>query len=199
MKSVKKTVLFFDICSSSAIIEDLHRNEKEASWRQVILNISRYLNNYHDKELFEIYKFQGDGWILFFDDEFNPDKVFSFLVELCYYWEENYEKHIEGMLDKSIYPTGITFGMDNGSLFQLQLNGKTEYLGRSLNVAARLQSSIKDIDGEPQFKLLMPNHVYATIGDIIQKNFEVENVDILLRNISEEELKFKKVVLLPVN
>lgn len=194
MEIVKKTVLFFDICSSSSIIEDLHRNDNEIKWKRIILSISRFLNS-NKEDFFEIYKFLGDGWILIFDYRINPEKVFTFLDELCERYHKLYTTHIEGILDSPIDPKGITFGIDRGNLIQIQLNGETEYLGRSLNIAARLQSSIKDKDKNPQYKLLMPNHLYSSISEFLRKTYKVQRARRTLRNISEKELEYKKIIL----
>lgn len=197
MEISKKTVLFFDICSSSAIIEDLHKNDNEDKWKQVILNISRFLNNYDEKGLFKIYKFLGDGWILIFDEKLDPEKFFFFLEELCDHYASNYKRYISKILDNPISPVGIAFGMDRGKLIELQLNGKNEFLGRSLNIASRLQSAIKDKDEKPQYKLLMTNHLYADLSMFIRKRYKVQRVRRTLRNISDKELEFKKIFIYP--
>jgi hypothetical protein len=38
---------------------------------------------------------------------------------------------------------GLTFGIDTGELIRLQMNEQYEYLGRAINVAARLQGETK--------------------------------------------------------
>ena len=195
MERVKKTVLIFDICSSSTIIENLHKSKNEGKWRQVIMNLSRFLQNY-DMNLFEVYKFQGDGWILVFDDELNLDLTFSFIGKLCEFYEENFNNHIKNLLNETIHPNGIAFGMDRGFLYYLQLNNKEEYWGRCLNIATRLQTSIKDNDKNPQYKILMTNQLYHSMSNFLKnKGYRVERARRKLRNIDNKRMEYKKIIL----
>ena len=67
------------------------------------------------------------------------------------------------------------------------MNQQREYFGRPINVASRLQGSIKDKDSNPQYKVLMPKSVYANLGDEIKSKYSSQPVTRTLRNISGGE------------
>lgn len=62
----QKCVVVFDICSSTTILEDLLRSDSEKRWRDLLIDIKRFLVAQREVREFEIYKFMGDGWILLF-------------------------------------------------------------------------------------------------------------------------------------
>lgn len=74
--------------------------------------------------------------------------------------------------------------MDCGTLVRMVMNGRHEYIGRPLNIAARLQSAIGDNDDSPQGKVLMSNSVYATIQKDLSENYKVRPARRTLKNIS---------------
>ncbi len=63
LKRVEKYVLIFDICSSTKIVECLTEKEHQESWRDLIIEIAKFLIKERETLDFEIYKFLGDGWI----------------------------------------------------------------------------------------------------------------------------------------
>lgn len=67
----KKLVVAFDICSSTTIIEDLHKTEHTIKWRDFLIWIKEYLRIQSTELDFVVYKFTGDGWILLFDCRFS--------------------------------------------------------------------------------------------------------------------------------
>lgn len=117
-----------------------------------------------------------------------------------YHYYENSVRNIEPYLENKIDKVGISFGADIGTLVRTIMQGKIEYIGRSLNVAGRLQTAIKDKDANPQNKILMTKNLYSTIAIDEDDEFEVEDVTRSLRNISEgKSFQCKKVALLPRN
>jgi class 3 adenylate cyclase len=195
-KISQKLVVFFDICSSTSILEDLIRSERQKCWRDVIISLKNFLREERESLNFEIYKFIGDGWILLFDTKFPPADLFRFLWRLCKKYNELYINKIDGVLSSEIGNIGISFGIEKGSLMRVLMNGQIEYIGRALNVAARLQGAIKDGDSKPQGKVLMSNNVYEDFKTYLLGKFEIFTVTRKLRNISGgENYKAKKFLL----
>jgi len=160
MINEKKIVLVFDICSSTVILEDLNRTDNINRWRDFIAQVNKFLNFERMRTPFIPYKFLGDGWIILFKYDHPGSRIINFA--------ESLGKKINGLLDANILkileekPTvsGITIGMDRGTLVRLLINNNKEYVGRPINVACRLQSAIKYNDQQPQNKILMTRHLY---------------------------------------
>jgi class 3 adenylate cyclase len=53
------------------------------------------------------------------------------------------EENIYDKLSRQPNPMSLTFGIDSGDLIKLEMNEQAEYVGRPLNVAARLQGAAK--------------------------------------------------------
>lgn len=185
-KTTKKIVVVFDICSSTAILEDLLLNEKLEKWRDLLIGIKNFLRIESTTVRFEIYKFLGDGWILLFPEDVNEDALIQFLVKLSKKFGTLYKK-VDAVLTTKISTVGLTFGIDKGTLICVTMNQQREYIGRPLNVAARLQSSLKDNDKKPQYKGLISRTVYNefsrdTKRELI-KTHKIVKVKRKLRNI----------------
>ena len=195
-KVYQKLVLFFDICSSTSILEDLIRSERQKHWRNVIIALKNFLREERQKYNFEIYKFIGDGWILLFEPDFSANDLFNFLKKLCKKYDTLYKDKIEGVLASDVGNVGITFGLEKGSLMRVVMNSRVEYIGRALNVAARLQDAIKDKDSKPQGKVLMSKSVYEDFKTALSSNYRIVDVKRDLRNISGGENYHAKKLLL---
>lgn len=182
----KKIIITFDICSSTTIIEDLHKTENIDKWRNFLIRIKKYLKLRQEDIKFTTYKFTGDGWILLFDYETPGNDIIDFLKNFCVYFKTRYSKYIEYNLESPPEISGLTFGIDRGSIVRLVMNRKIEWVGRSINVACRLQSAIKDNDKKPQYKVLMTKQFYVNTKINAQATgvlrYEVVRK---LRNISE--------------
>ncbi|HIJ72006.1 MAG TPA: hypothetical protein HPP87_11695 [Planctomycetes bacterium] len=186
-KVIPKLVLFFDLCSSTTILEDLLRSERQKRWRNLIIALKNFLLEEKHELHFEIYKFIGDGWVLLFDPDCSANALFSFLKKLCKKYDTLYKAKIAGVLATDVGNVGITFGLEKGSLMRVRMNSQTEYIGRALNVAARLQGAIKDGDSKPQGKVLMSNNVYEDFKTILRGKFRICKAERKLRNISGGE------------
>lgn len=198
MKLERKVVVVFDICSSSKILEDLLRTENQKKWRNLLIKVKKFIVKQKDSLNFEIYKFLGDGWILLFDENINGGRLIEFLQKLSTFYTDEYAAKIKDTLETSPEIVGITIGIDRGTLIKIVMNSLTEYIGRPLNIAARLQGAIKDKDESPQNKLLISGHYYATIKKQFPKGIEGVITSRILRNISEEaKIKCYKVQLFP--
>lgn len=160
---VKKVVVTFDICSSTLVIEDLHKTENTIIWRNFIIWMKEYLVKKADRYSFTIYKFTGDGWILLFDHGTSGEDLIGFLKGLCQQFKKRFKKKVEDYLETPPSLSGLTFGIDRGSLIKFVMNNQTEYVGRAINVACRLQGSIKDKDDAPQYKAIITKPLYKDI------------------------------------
>ncbi|MDO8546077.1 MAG: hypothetical protein Q7R68_01830 [Nitrospirales bacterium] len=181
---VKKLVVVSDICSSTAILEDLLRTENQKRWRNLLIGLKDFLRDERDTHGFIMYKFIGDGWVLLFDEDFSSVKLFGLFTRLCKEYDSLYKRYIKPVLSTVVEPVGITFGLDRGTLMKVMMDGTTEYIGRPLNVAARLQGAIKDKDQNPHGKVLMSKNAYADIRDAIKDRYHVIEVPRELRNIA---------------
>lgn len=187
MKSVRKYVVFFDICSSTLILEDLIRSESQELWGDLLLQMQDYLQKARTREKFSIYKFIGDGWVLLFDESIQGKTFFAFLKSIRVEYDELYRKTIKPVLNSPIECVGLTFGLDKSTLNKIVMKSRNEYVGRALNVAARLQGAIKDRDKTPQGKVLMSNKAYTELRKGMRKDYKVYRVRRKLRNISGGE------------
>lgn len=191
----KKVVVFFDICSSSRILEDLLATENMKSYRDLLLSIKNVLRNRRVRDEFIIYKFIGDGWILLFPHDVSGSALIKFLTELSAYFRSAFQRKISPILETTPPIVGLTFGVDKGPLIKLTMNGKDEYIGRALNVASRLQSAIKDRDEKPAYKVLISKHAYKSL-DISANMCKVQKVKRKLRNIqNDQEVGLVKLIL----
>jgi hypothetical protein len=143
----EQSVLTFDICSSSAMLEDLHRRNEIEKYSILIDDIMRFLKKNATRYNYDIYKFLGDGFILIFSDSTSIDLILEFCTALTSecnaYIKEFIHLHIEA--EGSIRRRGITMGVDKGYVSKLLIDGKDEYVGRPINISTRFQSSL---DGE---------------------------------------------------
>lgn len=186
-KTTEKTVVVFDICSSTVILEDLMLNEKLKRWRDLLIGFKNFLRTESADVGFEIYKFLGDGWILLFPLDVNGDALIQFLANLNNKFRNLYRK-VDAVLTTRVPTVGLTFGIDKGTLMYLIMNKKREYIGRPLNIAVRLQGSLKDNDDNPQYKGLVSRTVYDEFNKDTKRRLvrthKVVKVKRKLRNIA---------------
>ena len=184
--TVRKIVVFFDICSSTMILEDLLQTENEEKWRKLLIRLKEFLRARRKSLQFSIYKFLGDGWVLLFPIDVDGVALMAFLKELNNHYLRHYKKRIEPWLTRDVPNVGLTCGIDRGRLLKMIMNKRKEYAGRPLNVAARLQGSIGQKDKHPECKVLMSNSVYNEIADQIRDTYLINSVRRTLKNISGE-------------
>jgi class 3 adenylate cyclase len=180
VSTVHRTVVAFDICSSTMILEDLLRTENQRRWRNLLISMKKQLVALIKATPFEIYKFVGDGWILLFDPKLTSgSRIMTVLeaISVNYHW--SFHHGICDVLGITDHQIGLTFGIETGTLVKIIMNRNAEYIGRALNVAIRLQSSVKDCDKDPTDKLLISKNAYArlklhrakaTTGTLVQCN-----------------------------
>jgi len=193
LRTEERIVLTFDICSSTAILEGLLITGNIKVWRDFLIWIEKHLVDSSVSESFDVYKFTGDGWIILFDYDYPGEKLIAFLNDLCEAFTLRLERRVLAILDAAPEITGLTFGMDRGMLTRITMNGQTEYIGRPINVACKLQSSIKDRDKSPQYKLMVTNHLHSYLRKAL-RDYTAYNVQRTLRTIAgEKPIRCKKI------
>lgn len=175
-------VVAFDICSSSDIIEELTLKGDMPRFQRFLTKIKRYLMEAQKTILFDPYKFTGDGWILLFPANTDGKLLLKFLRNLCAFFKKELRKEVLRYLDTPPTITGLTFGLEKGPLLSMIMYGRTEYVGRALNIACRLQNAVKDKGGSPAYKALVSNAVFSNYFSPATK-YKVLKVKRTLRNI----------------
>ena len=113
---------------------------------------------------FEIYKFVGDGWILLFEETHAPGPALIRLLRIIAATYDHLSHHgICAVLGITDHQVGLTFGIECGTLVKIVMNRKTEYVGRALNVAVRLQSAVGDCEKNPVNKVLISKNAYSRL------------------------------------
>ncbi len=183
-RTEEKVVVFFDMCSSSTILEDLHSTGNLKAMRDLLIEAKKALIRLSEEEDFDSYKFIGDGWVLLFPADVSGKHLINTLELLSRFYRDAVSQHVTGLLQSQPEVMGLTFGIDRGSLIRLVMMQRTEYIGRALNVASRLQSAIKDGDSKPAYKVLFSKHAFEGLG-LPQGYRPIWNVSRRLRNIRD--------------
>jgi class 3 adenylate cyclase len=194
----EKVVVFFDICSSSAILEDLLATDNLKIFRNLLLSVRNFLKRRASQDGFVLYKFIGDGWVLLLPPNVSGSALVNFLTRLSHIFSKTLRHRVIPALQKTPKVIGLTFGVDKGKLVKMTMNEQTEYIGRALNVASRLQGAIKDKDKNPAFKVLISKHAYNSL-QIDPEMYEVQTVTRRLRNILNDEKMDLVKLTLPVS
>ncbi len=143
--STEKYVVVFDICSSSQIIEDLQNNEIMDAWDNFLLDMTTAMQDYIADSGIKalIYKFLGDGYILIVSKKHS-----GAILPLCYKIYNIVINRVRNLIEEflNIEPNriGITIGIDYGRLHKINIRRQEEFVGKSINTAARLQASLKE-------------------------------------------------------
>jgi class 3 adenylate cyclase len=194
---LRKIVLVVDICSSTAILEDLKQTDNLKEWEDFLTALQSGLEELRDYMGMEIYKFIGDGWILLLPPDTKLEILLEFLGVASSYFSLAYER-IDKLLQRKLKDVGLTFGIDKGELAKFQMNGQTEYIGRAINIASRLQGAIP---GSRVNKVLCSQNCFHTLptedGTRIYEDkikfkgsdraIEYQNITVLLKNVAGGE------------
>ena len=175
-------VVAFDMCSSSDIIEEHTLSGSLQRLKDFLTSRKRYLASAQKELAFDPYKFTGDGWILLFPAETDGSVLFKFLLDLCRFFKREFSQQVLRHLATPPAITGLTFGVEKGPLASIKMYGQWEYIGRVLNVARRLQSSVKDKGGSPAYKGLVSNAAFNEYFSNA-RNLRAVRVRRTLRNI----------------
>lgn len=176
------TVVTFDICSSSLILEDLLKQGKIEVWRNVLIDVKDFLLDQQKYFHFDLYKFIGDGWILLFEEKYSGAKICELISMLINEFEEKYLEKISPLLDITPPNIGLTFGIDEGEVVKFFMNGAWEYTGYPINVACRLQGVIEDTDIESGHRVFISSRLYLDREKEYQ-DFSPEPDKRVLRNL----------------
>lgn len=176
-------VVIFDVCSSSVFLEKLQENNKIKVWKKMWTDIFHYANKIAgERGKCKVYNFVGDGFIFLYYP-FKKDSLLKFCDNLIKYVNENLQRIL---LENDIKPkrVGITIGIDKGTLTLMRLYGSKEYMGEAINVAARLQSSLKG--PEDTNTILVSEKVYEDIKPNLGDR-EVRQQRQVLRNLFNDK------------
>ena len=182
LKTEWRLVVCFDMCSSSVIVDDLKSTDNLGALRDLLIRVKEFLVKESQSADFEVYKFTGDGWILLFPDTVEGESLLHFLEKLSAFFRANFEKLIASQLQLTPSVTGLRFGIDGGVLIRMVMMQNTEYIGRPLNVASRLQGAIGDRDKNPAYKCLLSRHAFLKLK-IPKHEYEIVEVWRNLKNI----------------
>ena len=190
-------VLAIDMCSSSKLIDDLSVDQNLNKFSELIQELYEWLQIRSRVCNYEIYQFTGDGWILFFHNpKIDGEALMNFLVEISRAHNKFRKKLIDIHLHALPESTGLTFGLDMGSLQKFILGGETRYVGHALNVACKLQDSVKQKGPESSldYRGLISNSVYKNLlknPEVLSKYTFFSRIR-SLRNI-DTKFKCKKI------
>jgi len=191
----EKIVVFFDICSSSTILEDLLATDNMKTYRDLLISLNSFLQTRGEQDEFVVYKFIGDGWVLLFPPTVSGSALINFLTRLSECFSIRFRNRLIPVLQNTPGVVGITFGVDKGRLIKITMNDRDEYIGRALNVASRLQGAIKDKDKNPAYKVLVSKHAYSGLR-ISPQVCKVQEVTRRLRNIrNNQKMELVKLTL----
>jgi len=189
-------VVAFDLCSSSMIMEQLLLGGDVSCLTDLLTAIKRHLAAEQEHLLFDPYKFTGDGWILLFPANTDGSALMAFLERLCRFYSDEYRRLIKPNLENVLKIVGLSFGIDRGWISRIKMYGQTEYIGRPIIVACRLQGAVKDKRGSPAYKALVTYHAYRKHFTHLPAS-RVVRVKRILRNINAETpFGCKKIALL---
>ena len=198
IKDVKSyIVVVFDMCSSSNIIEDLTLSGNLHILQKLIVEMKQWLIERSRELSFTIYKFTGDGWILFFELDSEGEKLICFLNELCGYYKKKFDADILPVLEIRPQTIGMTFGVEKGDLVQIAMEEKTEYIGRPINIACRLQKAAKEKKRSSNYEALASRQVFNSYFQHLE-GIKALPVEKSLRNIRRgNEYRCMKILLSP--
>ncbi len=140
---VTKSILVFDICSSTVIVDALHRVATVDRYYTLLNQIERFLQEESEPLAYQVSKFVGDGFILLFDAEVQSDDLLFYSMRLTIKCNQFLREFLGEHLPNTEMPRiGITSGLDQGWLVDANVMGKPEFVGRAINVACRLQGAL---------------------------------------------------------
>ena len=156
-------VIVFDLCSSSILLEKLQEQNRLNIWRKFWKDIFKYLNKISSSGAkCIVYKFVGDGFILLYKPRYK-NNLLSFCDNIKIYINEKVNNIIKNNFTDYAERIGITIGIDKGTVIRMRLYGNVEYMGKAINVAARLQSLLKL--PEHSNKILVSQQVQTEISE----------------------------------
>lgn len=159
----RKLVVVFDICSSTTILEELKQNDCFGHWRNFLIGLKDCIEEMGELLGVHPYKFQGDGWILLFPPEIRLAELADFIGTLSTHFDADFNFAVLPYLQRKPHPCGLTFGIDSGDLVKIRMFGQEEYVGRPINLAARLQGATKLLSDDYGYTALFSKHSFNSL------------------------------------
>ena len=186
---IDSIILVFDICGSSIIVEDLTTADNFSVVRDMFIKLRDWLQAQQEKYNFEICNFTGDGWILLFPTITSGDALQLFMIGLTNEYYRIMKNFVIGRMECRPEITGMSFGAASGRVVKFEMFNRTEYVGRPINIACRLQGAIKSLDTEEidttNTKLCVPSALYhEKFEKVISMSAKKKKV--ILHNIAGE-------------
>lgn len=147
VRTEEYVVIVFDVCSSSSIVDMFTHSNNAERLVHFYGCIKRWLWDQSDSSGGKIipYKFIGDGWIVLMRASVTGEVLCTFVRRLCEAVNLELENHVDPFLDLELPLRGVTIGVDVGPLLGFNMFSAPEYIGRSINLACRLQGATNRI------------------------------------------------------
>jgi class 3 adenylate cyclase len=146
-KPQRRIVLVSDISLSTRFLLDLQRSGKAERWVTFLKAYSKLAEKAVRNRKGQRYKFIGDGWIDFLPSTTKYEEFVALLQELLRHFYSRFDGDVGSALsrpiEKGVDPKGMLFGAEVGDVFSLVEAGLTEWIGQPINMASRLQGSIR--------------------------------------------------------
>lgn len=159
----EKIVIVIDSKNSTVILQELASDQMLEKYRDFMVEIRTSVEALCKTNSISCvsYKFLGDGWIFLLDSGITGKQLIEFFDWLAFAYFSSFSNHIIKNINIPIDNIlGMTVGVDFGKLVKFQIENETEYVGKPLNFAARLQAKGKE--QEMAFALVLSNKVYST-------------------------------------
>ena len=182
MISGEAIVVAFDMCSSSDMLEELILRNDLSPYDHVLTRLKHYLAEAQESVLFDPYKFTGDGWILLFPGNTDGTSLWKFITDLSACYRATSEADLLPRLNTRPAMHGLTFGVERGPIAKMTIFQQTEYVGRPIVIACRLQAAVKGATRNPAYKALVSASVFddyfARIGKLgaLNRNVSLHNI-----------------------
>lgn len=185
---VRRVVMVVNIRASSEIVEGLKETDNLDVWRSTLVALEKYLIEQHENSGVEVYKFIGDGWILLFPEQVSKKSMMDFLTGFSNQFCLMYDVVPDFLQDRHRPEIdGLTFGIASGDLVRLELDGRIEYIGFLMNLAARLQDSAKKVEPWRNYQAVFYKDCFNGMAPKENHGFPVETVAASLRNLAGVE------------
>jgi hypothetical protein len=112
-------------------------------------------------------------------------RIAEFITGVRAVYRRCYDTDIRPALRQPPDKWGLKFGIDDGVLLKLRMEGREEYIGRPINIACRLQGLVTDGDMRDGCRALISCRTYDKIGHALSDFSPIETRR-NLRNIAGE-------------
>jgi len=102
--------------------------------------------------------------LLLFPPEIRLAELGDFLYTLSTHFDSHFDFVVLPLLQRKPCPFGLTFGIDTGELVRMRMSGQEEYLGRAINMAARLQGATKSLSDNYGYTALFSKHSFNSLS-----------------------------------